>query len=314
MARTGSETRGSAMGDSIPNPMDGAITSPVQRTPGDLSQADPQSYQETENLEMPDGTWVISDDSKFWLYRPDFLCSLLYSRHLLERSSPAHTRQLLAGALTAGGRTHTREESTVEIHPRSRESYIHWLAGAYQTTHATPEVMRHAAERLRAAGNVRIADHFLHVADEEAGHDRLALKDLEALGVRAAEFVSGVRPAGSVALVQLFKGYAHSDNPIAVLGYVYVLERMALFQTQAMIDAIEAIIPRGTMATRCLRVHSAVGTDARHVPESIEVISQLDDEDRVSIVRAVFETAACRPPTDYPGDAAFRDVLSRYKN
>src|SRR5260370_42520388 len=129
MAKTGSETRGGAMGDSILNPMDGAITAPIQRTPDDLSEADPRSYQETENLEMPDGTWVISDDSKFWLYRPDFLCSLLCSRHLLERSSPAHTRQLLAGALTAGRRTPKPRGGGVEIRARPRAKYIQCLAG-----------------------------------------------------------------------------------------------------------------------------------------------------------------------------------------
>ena len=36
MAKTGSEPRGSAIGDSILNPMDGAITSPAQRTPTTL--------------------------------------------------------------------------------------------------------------------------------------------------------------------------------------------------------------------------------------------------------------------------------------
>ena len=302
------------MSDSVLNRVNRAVASPIHRVPEGLGQSDPPSCRETENLEMPDGTWVISDDTKFWLYRPDFLCSPIYSRHLLEGSCPAHARQLLAGVLTAGGRTHTRGGSSVEIRPRSLESYIHRLAGSYQTTHATPEVMRYAAERLRAAGNIPMADHFLHVADEETGHDRLVLKDLEALGIRAVEFVRDVRPALSIALVQLFEGYARSDNPIAVLGYIYVLERMSLFQTQAMIDAIEAIVPPGTMATRCLRVHSAVGTDIRHVSESIEVISRLRKEDRILIARAVFETAACDTPNNYPGDAAFRDVLSRYKN
>jgi hypothetical protein len=301
------------MSGNVLNGADEAIASPIQGTPNDLSRSDAQSYRQTENLEMPDGTWVISDDSKFWLYRPDFLCSPIYSQHLLERGSPAHTRQLLAGALTAGGRACPREGGP-GMGARSLESYIYRLAASYQTTHATPEVMRYVAERLRAAGDIQVADHCLHVADEETGHDRLVLKDLEALGIRAVEFVRDVRPALPVALVQLFRRHARSDNPIAVLGYIYVLERMALFQTRAMIDAIEAIVPPGTMATRCLRVHSAVGVDANHVSESIEVISRLRCEDRISIARTIFETAACDAPNDYPGDAAFRDVLSRYRN
>ena len=197
----------------------------------------------------------------------------------------------------------------------SLPAYIHQLAGSYQTTHATPETMRAVAGRLRAAGDAGMADYCLHVADEEEGHDRLALKDLEALGVRAADFVRDVRPANAMALVELFKGYAGGTAPLAVLGYAYVLERMALFQTRESIDAVEAILPPGTMATRCLRVHSAVGTDARHVVELIEVIAGLGEDDRMAIAGAVFETAACMAaPTDYPGDTAFDALLSTYMN
>jgi pyrroloquinoline quinone (PQQ) biosynthesis protein C len=159
-----------------------------------------------------------------------------------------------------------------------------------------------------------VADHCRSVADEEAGHDLLALRDLDALGIRSAEFVKKVQTANTVALVRLFKTLAEGAHPISVLGYAYALERGALSRTRDLVAAIEAILPAGTMATRCLRVHSAVGTDARHVEESLDFIARLSGADRAHIARAAFETAVTTTvPDGYPGDGVFRDSLAAYR-
>src|SRR5262249_33437718 len=124
----------------------------------------------------------------------------------------------------------------------SLERYIYSLAGSYQTTHATPPTMRGVAERFRAQGNTArdasVVEHLLGVAEEESGHDRLALKDLEPLGLRAAELVTKLHRAPAVALVGLFKNLAEGAHPIAVLGYASALERRALSQTAESIAAI----------------------------------------------------------------------------
>ena len=68
------------------------------------------------------------------------------------------------------------------------------------------------------------------------------------------------------------------------------------------------------MATRCLRVHSAAGTDARHVAESLDFMARLSGKDRADIARAAFETAlTMMAPDDYPGDEAFRAMLAPYR-
>jgi len=78
--------------------------------------------------------------------------------------------------------------------------------------------------------------------------------------------------------------------------------------------AIEAIVPSGTMATRCLRVHSAIGSDARHVASSIDVVARLSPADRTAVMHAAFETAArITSPTDYPGDEAAGELQARYR-
>lgn len=272
----------------------------------------PEDGDESENLQMPDGAWVIADGKSFRLCGPELSSSPFLFQHLLETGNRHHTRQLLAGTLLAGLKVRRRHASSpVQATALSLERYIYSLAGSYQTTRATPPTMRHVAELFRAQGNARVVDRCLRVADEEAGHDLLALKDLEALGIRSADLVMKVQPSNAVALVGLFRRLAEGANPISVLGYAYALERCALLKTREVVAAVEAIIPSGTMATRCLRVHSAVGTDARHVGQSLDFIARLSGTDRAHIAWAAFETAAIMAaPDDYPGDEPFRELIA----
>jgi hypothetical protein len=229
------------------------------------------------------------------------------------------TRQMVAGAFYAGLRQRACEEKIADEHVTATAPsllrYIHSLAGAYQTAHATPPTMRRVAERLAARGQHTWAKHCLHVAEEETGHDTLALMDLAALCLPAQEFAAHLQPKSSLALVELFAHFADSDAPIAVLGYAYALERMSLFSTAESIAAIERLMPAGIKATRFLRVHSAVGSDAGHVAESIAFMATLAPEDRGAIARAAYETASllCAALRDYPGDEAMCALLDKFR-
>lgn len=155
----------------------------------------PEDGNESENLQMPDGTWVLADGRSFRLCGPEISSNPFLVQHVLDIGTASHTRQLLAGALVAGLQSGHRD-AAAPAQPRalSLERHIYSLAGSYQTTRATPPTMRHVAQRFRAGGNDRVADHCLRVADEERGHDLLALKDLEALGIRSAALVAKVQP------------------------------------------------------------------------------------------------------------------------
>jgi hypothetical protein len=49
------------------------------------------------------------------------------------------------------------------------------------------------------------------------------------------------------------------------------------------------------------------------VAAAIDVIAGLDPSHRISIFHAAFETAACMmTPTEYPGDEAISELMSRY--
>jgi hypothetical protein len=272
----------------------------------------------TESIRLAPSVYLQASLQKFRLHRllPWEVGPCIET--LQETGDSKVTRQLMAGAFYAGFPQRTSDEkiaddSVIATTP-SLLRYIHSLAGAYQTTHATPPTMRRVAERLAARGQHTAAKHCLHVAEEESDHDTLALMDLAALGLPAQEFVAHLQPKSSLALVELFTRFADSDAPIAVLGYAYALERMSLFSTAESIAAIERLIPAGIKATRFLRVHSAVGSDAGHVAESIAFMATLAPEARAAIARATYETVSllCAARHDYPGDEAMRALLDEF--
>lgn len=263
-------------------------------------------------LEMPDGTWALTDGAQFWLHRPTPLQGLAFTPSLRPVGGASHTRQLLAAALAAGAARHRVDGASSSEKP-SLPRYIYVLASNYHTTHATPFTMRHVAARLRSRGDETLARYCEEVADQETGHDRLVLEDLEALGIRADAFVSDVRPRGAMELLALIRELADGPDPIAVLGCAYALERLALLVSRAAVEAVEAIVPPGSMATRGLRLHSAIGADAEHVARSIDIIARLSPADRTAVVHAAYETAALVwSPTDYPGDAAVDELVARH--
>jgi len=270
---------------------------------------------ETESVQLPNGDWVVANATRLWLHQAPMAGLAPLTEALTEPSEPDRTRQLLAGVLTSALRQGSREQAA----PRSERetSWRHhlWsLASSYQTTHATPATMRRVAGRFETEGRPQLADYCRHVADEESGHDELALRDLRAMGLQAEALVAAVQPPNALALVALFRRLADGPEPIAVLGYAYVLERMALFSTAEYVQAIEAALPPGVKATRCLRVHSAVGTDQRHVRESLEFIANLPAQDRRAIFQAAFESALLMAmPSDYPGDEAIDALVTRFR-
>jgi pyrroloquinoline quinone (PQQ) biosynthesis protein C len=179
----------------------------------------------------------------------------------------------------------------------------------YSTTHATPPLMREASSHFAAAGRGSLARWAETKALEEDGHDTLALLDLAALGHDAARLVERVRPEVGQALVAYFAAHARAPDPVACVGYAYALERLALEIDAAQVARVEAVLPPGVRATRCLRVHSAHGSDRRHVSEAVAFVATLSPDERTAIARAVYETAAIcarRPDDDLTDDEIHR--------
>jgi hypothetical protein len=159
--------------------------------------------------------------------------------------------------------------------------------------------MRVAAERFAAAGRAELAEYAALKVEDEGGHDSLAERDLAALGFDAPAAVRALVPPTAAALVEYFTSLVYADDPVGCVGYAYALERLAVAVPKDYLRQVEAVLPPGVNATRCLRVHSASGADLSHVEDAVQVTASLPAADRIRIARACYQTTkicASAPP------------------
>ena len=169
--------------------------------------------------------------------------------------------------------------------------YIVALVGAYHTSVDTPRNLRRAASRFNELGRPEVAAYLEERAREETGHDRLALKDLRALGVPGERLVANFIPEGIKPLCKRFDDLCAQDYPIGCIGYSYCLERIAALKQETDIEKVQAMCPDGVDATRFLRSHSSLGSEATHVEETIEFVASLPANDRIRVVQETYESA-----------------------
>ena len=202
--------------------------------------------------------------------------------------APGSTVGLLDGALHLGF-------ARIAAHGVQPEptlaGYIVALVGAYHTSVHTPRNLQRAADRFRALRRPEVADYLEERAREETGHDRLALKDLRALGMPGERLVTCFIPEGIRPLCDRFDALCNEDYPIGCIGYSYCLERVAALKQEADIERVQALSPDGKDATRFLRSHSSLGSEADHVDETITFVASLPPQDRIEIVREVYRSA-----------------------
>ncbi|TMJ58719.1 MAG: hypothetical protein E6G82_14135 [Alphaproteobacteria bacterium] len=170
-------------------------------------------------------------------------------------------------------------------------SYVVALVGAYHTSVDTPRNLRRAAGRFNELGRPEVAAYLEERAREETGHDRLALKDLRALGVPGERLVANFIPEGIKPLCKRFDDLCIQDYPIGCIGYSYCLERIAALKQETDIEKVRAMCPDDVDATRFLRSHSSLGSEAAHVEETINFVASLPAEDRIRVVQETYESA-----------------------
>ncbi len=169
--------------------------------------------------------------------------------------------------------------------------YIVALAGAYHTSVHTPRNLRRAASRFDELGRPEVAAYLEERAREETGHDRLALKDLHALGVPGERLVANFIPEGIKPLCERFDYLCAQDYPVGCIGYSYCLERIAALKQKTDIEKVQLLCQDGVDATRFLRSHSSLGSEVAHVDETIEFVASLPANDRIRVVQETYESA-----------------------
>ena len=268
-----------------------------QKYSSDSSIASPSKSAETCSSIADELEWVhiapdkvvVATADRVWLYRPscgersDFL-----AQPKSGASSVAITQKFLDTSIVLAKRAILSSHRPSAL---SRTRWIWHLAGQYHLTHSTPRLMQKAAQLFAATSRESLAQWAAQKAIEERGHDRLALLDIQSLGYKAEAVVQALVPPSSEILLDYFTRSVQASDPISCVGYSYTLERLALAISEEHIQAIETLLPPGTNATRCLRVHSSVGSDMEHVEETVELVAGLTSEERTRVAIACYETA-----------------------
>lgn len=144
----------------------------------------------------------------------------------------------------------------------------------------------------------------------------LLCTDIESMGFDAEAVVKAIFPPAAASLVDYFTRSVQAPDPIGCVGYCYRMERLALGIGENYIKAVEALLPPGTHATRCLRVHSSVGSDVKHVEETVELVSQLAFEQQNYVAAACYETALLcfsSPRESYVSEEELQNLLNPFK-
>lgn len=198
------------------------------------------------------------------------------------------TRNLLDGAIALAGQTAKSNDRPPAF---TRAQWVWQLAGAYHLTHSYPPLIEEAAQRFKKIGRQNLSQWAADKGRDERGHDKLALLDIKSMGYNAQAVVKTLTPPSTAILVNYFTQSLQAPNPIGGIGYTYTMERIATGIKEKHIQSVEAFLPPGIHATRCLRAHSSLGADVKHVEETVEVIAGLVHEERLRIAVVCYETA-----------------------
>lgn len=114
-------------------------------------------------------------------------------------------------------------------HPRFPELFPEYLFLLHCSTRASVPLMNAARDRARRIARAdvvaaRLAEYLAAHIPEERKHDRWLLEDLERLGMPRARVLERVPPPTVAALVGSQYYWVLHYHPVALLGYIAVLE------------------------------------------------------------------------------------------
>jgi hypothetical protein len=244
----------------------------------------------TEWVNVTDNISIIARESgEIWFHTPNGTKENVdpFATPMTGAGAKGSTVRLLDGAIKLGFAGIEKRLARPDL---TLAGYVVALVGAYHTSVHTPRNLRRAAKRFEELERPEVAAYLEVRAREETGHDRLALKDLRALGVPGERLVANFMPEGIAPLCKRFDDLCAEDYPISCVGYSYCLERIAALKQEADIEKVQALCPDAD-ATRFLRSHSCLGSEVSHVEETIEFVASLPASDRISVVQETYRSA-----------------------
>jgi len=234
-------------------------------------------------------------------------------KNRIDADTLAKTRKQLDSAIVSAWHTVKTNRRPPALTPTR---WVWRLAGFYHLCHSTPRLMEEARKRFASANRQTLAQWAGQKAREEAGHDQLALFDIQSMGYKAEAVVKVLFPPAAKSLLEYFTSSVHNSDPIECVAYSYTAERLGICIGEGYIQSVEALLPPGMRATRCLRAHSAMSTEVEHVKETLEMIAGLTPQERDRLANACYQAALLRfsPPKEaYISDEEIEQILHPLK-
>jgi hypothetical protein len=148
---------------------------------------------------------------------------------LPERTIPLSHSRRLRGKIQIARAGLDAAAETLWTHPRLREIYPEFLFRNHAVIRCSVPLMKAAAERCEklldsdpvAPG---MLEYFRHHIPEETGHDEWVLDDLAILGYRREDILKRIPPPSAAALAGAQYYWIRHVHPVAMLGFIAVLE------------------------------------------------------------------------------------------
>jgi pyrroloquinoline quinone (PQQ) biosynthesis protein C len=162
----------------------------------------------------------------------------------------------------------------------SRDLYVDFLTQAYHHVKHTFPLLAFAAARTT---DEAYQDALVEYMEEERGHEKWILNDIDAMGGSATAVRDGVPGIAC----QVMVGYTYYAiewlSPYAMLGSVHVLEGMSMMLADKAADAIQrSLAHRGKDGFSYLRSHGAL--DIEHVAFFKTLVNAITDARTQQIV------------------------------
>jgi hypothetical protein len=152
------------------------------------------------------------------------------------------------------------------------------------TQTAASYVARWPEECRRKGSSLSIIDIAKEAANDEKGHDRLILKDLETLKIPISVALNKFRSGYIQVCISHFK-QSVAANPLHFLAWLYCIEKQTVESVTAeLLQSYQKILGPFHKAMRFWRIHSAAGLEAEHVKKREQWIATLPAGQQQSLI------------------------------
>ena len=158
----------------------------------------------------------------------------------------------------------------------SRETYLGYLAQAYQHVRHTVPLMRLAQGRLDSS-RAHFRDALEAYIAEETGHEAWILDDIDHAGGDSEGAVAAGPSPATAAMVAYAYDRVGQGNPMALFGMIYVLEGTSIALASPGAEALAGALGLGPECFRYLSSHGALDQD--HMAFFQRLMGEVDDPD-----------------------------------